>query len=185
MARKNIDFTARLEKIIKESGLENQEFAKIAKINYTTLMNYIVPGSRGRVPEWDILVKISEHSNISIDWLLTGNVPFEENVLPAPFEFGKSTEKPHRCEFCGDMSDENKKLCKKVKEVMDSEETQIADALKANIDAFHGILERERKHSEEIESLKKIIMHHEKLLDPDRFTGTGKEAGTGKKKKKI
>lgn len=145
MARKNIDFANRLEMTIKESGLDYRDFSEKAKIGYTTLMNYLVPGSRGRVPEWDQLVKISEFTKKSIDWLLTGKEPHVAVTTP-------------QCPLCGDMTEETKDLCKKVKEIIESKNIAFASALKTVVTVFDQYQYEGKEKREPIRKLKQNIL---------------------------
>jgi transcriptional regulator with XRE-family HTH domain len=73
MAAKNIEFTERLRKLIKEElKMSNNAFADMAGIGHSTIGNYFNKQNYGRVPEWDQLLKISKASGKTVDWLLTG-----------------------------------------------------------------------------------------------------------------
>ena len=81
MAAKNSEFTDRLEQVVEKSGLSNPAFAGKAGITYSTFMGYLGRSYRGKVPEWDQLVKIAGAGNVSVDWLLTGeNFVTEEEL---------------------------------------------------------------------------------------------------------
>lgn len=79
MASKNKEFTERLLQAIADTGLDKPAFAEKSKVGYSTLMTYFRRVNYGRVPEWDQLVKISEASGKTIDWLLTGKEPPQAN----------------------------------------------------------------------------------------------------------
>jgi len=116
MATKNLDFTDKLEKLLSDMEVDKKIFCKNAKINYSTFMTYLAPGSRGRVPEWDQLVKIAKALEKTIDWLLTGIDPTNNT--------------------CSVKCDEKlRRLCARVKKVMEPDDG-FSKALKANIYAF-------------------------------------------------
>ena len=75
IAQRNPEFTARLLSQVDSSGLNSKRFAEAAGIKYSTLNTYLRGDKNGRVPEWDILVKISVFTKCSTDWLLTGKNP--------------------------------------------------------------------------------------------------------------
>lgn len=124
-------------------------------MGYTTLMNYLIPKNLGRVPEWDQLVKISNVSNISIDWLLTGKGTANQ---------GCSAE---RC------SEEVQRACTTLREIMISDVPVVKDALISNLAAFQHSIKQEQR-----------IKYLEEMIKPGTFTGTGEAASssTGRKK---
>ena len=72
----NLAFSKRLFELWKLLRITQKEFAKAINISENAAGNYL---RKGRVPEWDILVRISTYFDKSIDWLLTG----EDNGLEA------------------------------------------------------------------------------------------------------
>ena len=72
MADKNPQFGSRLKSAIKSSGLKQVQLAEKINVTATSISYY---AKHGRVPEWDILVKIADLLGVSTDWLLTGKGP--------------------------------------------------------------------------------------------------------------
>ncbi|MCT4507555.1 MAG: helix-turn-helix domain-containing protein [Tepidibacter sp.] len=62
-------FGARLKDAIKKSNYTQKEISEIIQINQDTVTNYIKEKS---YPKIDILLKLSNITNVSTDWLLTG-----------------------------------------------------------------------------------------------------------------
>ncbi len=60
-------FSSRLFGVVKNAGLNNKQFAEIINISANAATNYL---KKGRLPEPDILVRISIQFEKSIDWLL-------------------------------------------------------------------------------------------------------------------
>ena len=157
MAGKNKEFTYRLKKAIADTKLSNHEFAEKEKLGYSTLMNYLNPNNIGKVPEWDQLVKISKTANKSIDWLLTGEEMKDEG-----------------CEVkCGEHIME---LCKKVKDVVESE-THWGASLEANIHSFKAGLDGD-KEREEIKKDMNALKKSNAVLSSE-----SPQKNTGKKKR--
>jgi len=75
MADKNPDFSTRLSEIVlNELKMNKQEFAELVGIHINSVTNYL---ERGVVPEWHILLKISEATKKSVDFLLRGSAAQE------------------------------------------------------------------------------------------------------------
>ena len=69
---KNQGFTNRINDLAGEKKWgKNTIFAE--KVNISTKLAHDILS--GQVPKWEILIKISEAFNKSIDWLLTGKEP--------------------------------------------------------------------------------------------------------------
>jgi len=132
------------------------------------------------LPESNQLLIIHEITDISIDWLLMGASPYVvHRVTDDMPPYNEPTEQ--RCKFCGDMSDEVKDLCRKVKNIMESGHPSAVPALLSNITAFEDSV----KQAERIRKLEEKMRHYDKLLDPPRAAGTGRAAGIGTRKKKT
>ncbi len=168
MASKNLEFTIRLKKTIKEMGLKPPAFALKAEMKYPTLMNYLKKGAEGHVPEWDQLVKISDASGKSIDWLLTGKMP--------------ETDARHPCAGLEEH-------CPKIKNILLSNHSVITAAFLANIAAFDHSINKEKEQDEkirtqgrDIKSLKDEVKNLNKALSKGQLTGTDQAASssTGK-----
>jgi hypothetical protein len=164
MAMKNPEFTERLKKAIAGTGLNNPAFAEKAKINYRSLMGYLMPGTVGHVPEWDQLVKISDASGRSIDWLLTGKDP---------------------ADFTCDWPEPIRNACKTVRKILESDDAETAVALSNNITAFAKSLKNHEENKalrNDVEALKQEILTLKKLNGLGLSTGTDQAASlsTGK-----
>ncbi|MBN1545733.1 MAG: helix-turn-helix transcriptional regulator [Syntrophaceae bacterium] len=175
MASKNIDFTQRLKKAIKNSGLKNREFAEKAGIGYTTLMNYLVPKGLGRVPEWDQLVKISNALGESIDWLIKGIQP---DTIPQAVE-----------ESVTQWSDEVQTACRQVKGILLSNHPIVKPMLLLNLAAYHHYVQTDKPHrkndklrDEEIRKLRGRLEFLEEWHKAGGDTGTdvATSSSTGK-----
>ena len=69
MAEKNQQFSERLKTAVNTCGVSQVDLSNELNIDKGSLNRYL---NQGRVPEWHILVKLSDRLNISCDWLLTG-----------------------------------------------------------------------------------------------------------------
>lgn len=78
-------FENRLAKIIKDSGLSQKEFAKKIGVTEQGLGNYL----NGRIPKADVLIRIKQMFNLSIDWLLTGSEAIPDETDPYILEIQK------------------------------------------------------------------------------------------------
>lgn len=83
MAETNQKFSARLRGLLKDHGMTQKALAEELGVRAATINSYC---KSGRVPEWNILIKIARLMNVSCDWLLTG----EGHAVSAPKTFGLS-----------------------------------------------------------------------------------------------
>jgi len=123
-------------------------------------------------PNFDAIIKICEVFDCSFDWLLTGKDHRSDTYPTAP-DHSKSeiNGKPN---FCGDdWSDEEIKYCRQLKRILDSDNEIIKSAIRSNLDAFEYSVIKEKESKDDIEELKKRILHLEGLNDPAGYrTGT-------------
>ena len=140
------------------------------------------------LPDGARLLAIRDKFGISIDWLLTDQGPMQA-AIPAVCEqtepYGAS---PHRCAFCGDMTDEIKDLCRRLKTIIESGHKTAVPALISNLAAFEDSVKQSEeieKQKQEIDTLKKTVRHHSKLLDSGHHAGSGRAAGAGIRKGKM
>lgn len=176
-------FSKRLKDLIKSRlKISQKTFSDIVGVseNYLSMVLNEKSG-----PSADMIAGIYLHYNDYLEWLLTGDETRTAllKATEAMPRYGDAGD--HRCEFCGDMPDEIKKLCKTLKEIVDSKHPVIVPALLSNLEAFKYSVDKERKQDDDIQKLKDKVRHLEKLLDPDRVTGTGRAAGIGTRKKKT
>ena len=80
-AKQNQGLSQRIATLLASTGLETRaERADLLGVHPGTLDNYL----RGRVPEWDILLRIADTLGCTVDWLLTGRI--YESVPDEPVE---------------------------------------------------------------------------------------------------
>lgn len=65
-----LEIGKRIKKLIKDKGITQTEFCKLAEISRNTLTNYI---AGERLPETKIIYKIAKELNTTIEHILTGN----------------------------------------------------------------------------------------------------------------
>lgn len=121
---------------------------------------------------------------VSIDWLLTGSDPtpvmsYEIRETGSPYVSSPP------CPYCSGMTDEMKRLCNTLKDIIDSKHPVIVPALLSNLEAFKHSVDKERKQDEDIDKLKREVRHLKTLMSADMVTGTGRAAGAGMQKKKM
>ena len=101
-------------------------------------------------PSADMLAGLFLHHSEHLEWLLTGK-EIAPGLLAEPrAEYGAGDQ---HCEFCGDMTDEIKDLCKKVKAIVESKHPTAVPALLSNIAAFEDSV----KQTERIDNLEKEV----------------------------
>ena len=171
-------FSKRLKELI-ELRLKITQKAFADRIGVTeSYLSMVLNENSG--PSADMIAGLYLHCNEYLTWLMTGIEAQEPSRVIAEFQTAYGGE-GHKCKFCGDMSDEIKDLCKKVKGIIESDEKVIVDALKSNIEAFRYSVSQ----ADEIRKLKETVNHHTKLLQADTDSGTGKDASTGTRRKKM
>jgi uncharacterized protein YihD (DUF1040 family) len=118
--------------------------------------------------------------DISIDWLLIGkgSIRTDSSIIKEDLA-GYNQQENWGCGW----SDEIKKLCHQVKEIMESDHPTIPKALDSNIASFHYSLRKEAEQQENIKKLTRKIRHLEKQQGDGASTGieTADDAGTNKK----
>jgi len=60
----------RIEQIMIENSLNQEKFARLLDVTQPAVSNYL----KGRIPPPQVLLRISELSGKSIEWILTGSV---------------------------------------------------------------------------------------------------------------
>jgi len=81
----------RIDKVIKNSNLSQKDFAEKIGISEQAIGNYI---NNRRFPKAEILLKMKQTFNVSVDWLLTGKNDTEKkdtNQVSEPREVYKAT----------------------------------------------------------------------------------------------
>jgi hypothetical protein len=172
-------FSKRLEFLIK-SRLKISQKAFADKIGVAeNYLSMVLNEKSG--PSADMISGIYLHYNECLEWLLTGS----ETRIAAP---GTAEAMPefvhegvHPCKFCGEMTEDIKALCERVKKIIESRHRSAVPALLSNITAFEDSV----KQDEDLRNLKEKVRHLEKLSQSDPVTGTGRAAGAGIKKKKM
>lgn len=79
--KRNPEFSRRLFGLWQKLGITQKEFARDLHISENAAGNYL---RKGRVPEWDILVRIADYFKRSIDWLLCSEEPGREAAKQLP-----------------------------------------------------------------------------------------------------
>ena len=190
MSRKKIDLHLNFKEILRriqtvkdeiyqEKKTGNKKWANLVGISESLVsqLHPKKPRKEIKEPSLEYVTAVARVTEKPYEWYLYGEK--EPHSIHEPITYNKPEE--HHCKFCGDMTDEIKALCKKVKEIMESGHTIAVKALESNIDAFEDSV----KQAKEIEKLKETVLHHSKLLDPARVTGTGRAAGAVMRKKKM
>lgn len=62
-------FSNRLKELRKKAGISQKELAETVGVSYASLSSY-ENGSGGKIPSMEIVIKIADYFNVSIDWLL-------------------------------------------------------------------------------------------------------------------
>jgi transcriptional regulator with XRE-family HTH domain len=131
MADSNFEFSSRLKKAIQGAGITQKTLAKELCIEQGTISRYV---SQGRVPEWDILVKLADRLSVSCDWLLTGTDPSSRAEKPP----GTGPMDPDQVGQ-GSLTVREEELLVKALEVLRAGkmEGSFDKALKSSIEALH------------------------------------------------
>jgi len=92
MAKASSEFSKRLKNLMKNKGLATQrELARGLDVSEIAVSNYV---TKGRVPEWDVLVRMADYFGVTTDWLLTGRDPCEAaDNRPPPRRFPHITKR--------------------------------------------------------------------------------------------
>jgi transcriptional regulator with XRE-family HTH domain len=83
------DVSARLQELIRKSGLKQYQFAEKCQITAAALSTYL---NKERVPESAILARIADFSNTSMEWILTGK-SVNEQIMEKGDEFKEQVMK--------------------------------------------------------------------------------------------
>lgn len=138
MADINLEFSSRLREAIKKAGLSQKALARMIGVREVTISKYV---KHGGVPEWNILVKISQSLNVSCDWLLTGQEPCTGSLaLPAGKDY---VDLPAWNQ--APLDDEERELMGCALDVLRSGDKlpNVATALKTNIKSLRDTVERD------------------------------------------
>jgi transcriptional regulator with XRE-family HTH domain len=107
-------------------------------------------------PSLDTLYKICNTFDVTFDWLLINT---NHNKIPhvADDMASYNKQEKHQCPLCGDMTDEEKELCKKVKDILKSRNAGFASSLKTVIAAFEQCGYRGKEKRAPLQKLHKEI----------------------------
>jgi len=134
-----------LRKRIQGLAGENEAaFAKKAGISDQAFRKYL----RGSVPGGENILKIARAGNCSTDWLLTGEE--KGNYI--------------KCKLPPEAGD----ICDMLKEIFNSPDTQIHDALHTNLVAFKNSTQKDKK----IENLEKKVDYLMEIYDRKKQSDT-------------
>jgi predicted transcriptional regulator len=79
MYSSNESISKRINKIMFDLGINQQQLAKILNITQPAVSKYL----KGRIPPPNILLQLSKLSGMTIEWILTGNteVPLRSDMV--------------------------------------------------------------------------------------------------------
>ena len=69
--KNQLQFKKQLQKLMENGGLNQQELAQLLGVSQPAISLYL----RGRIPPAEILMKMAQLGNTTVDWLLTGKAP--------------------------------------------------------------------------------------------------------------
>lgn len=72
MYNTNLEISKRINKIMFDLGMNQNQLAKMLNISQPAVSKYL----KGRIPPPDILLQLSRLSGNSIEWLLTGKIDY-------------------------------------------------------------------------------------------------------------
>lgn len=75
----------RIRDLMKLNNVYRQELCRDLKISTAQYDSW---GKRNKIPSWEVLIKISEKFNVTIDYLLTGRKLFENTEQEAIYNQG-------------------------------------------------------------------------------------------------
>jgi len=73
----SVEFGDRLKQALKKAGYTQAKATETLELSKNAITNYVA----GRIPEAAILNKLSKLCNVSMEWLLTGEEPIQEESL--------------------------------------------------------------------------------------------------------
>jgi hypothetical protein len=173
---KKIDLQLEFNKIrerieIDKAPYKPGKWAQLIGVSKTLVSN-IHGRSKRQNPSLPYVFAVSRFTEKPIEWYLYGS------RAPAVMLAEPLTRYEGSCSFCGSMTEDVKDLCKKIKDIVESEHQTVMTALIMSIEACH-------KQLDDIRKLTELAEHRRKLLDPDIRTGTGKDTRTGSRKKTM
>ena len=116
-------------------------------------------------PSLETLFLICDKFDVSIDWLLTGKEPRDTASMS---QYAVNEEQTHdaggvpHCPFCGEMTEEVKEICKKVKEITECDNVLFASLLKTIIAFFDQYKYEGKEKREPLRKLKQKILSFSK-----------------------
>lgn len=73
----SVEFGKRLKKALKKAGYSQAKATEKLELSKNAITNYVA----GRIPEAAILHNLAKLCNVSMEWLLTGEEPIQEEYL--------------------------------------------------------------------------------------------------------
>jgi len=141
---KNNLFVNNINKIVDANGGKSV-FAEAIDVSYDAVRQWCIGEN---LPDGKRLLAIHEKFHVSIDWLLTGN--------------------EHGEEFMCDWPPVAIEACQRVKNILDSGNKIVIDALYTNLAAF----EENISLKEDVDDLKKEMKYIRKIIKKGQRTGT-------------
>jgi hypothetical protein len=188
MSRKKIDLHLNIKEILgrieavkdeiypeKKTGNKNWAILVGVSESLVSQLHPRKPRNEIKEPSLEYITVVALATRRPYEWYLRGDkaaLNIHEQRIPWRKDL---------CPFCGDMPDDIKALCKRVKDIMESGHRSAVPALLSNITAFEDSVEQD----EDLRKLKEKVRHHEKLLSSDTLAGTGRAAGAGMRKRKT
>jgi transcriptional regulator with XRE-family HTH domain len=147
------EFHCNINAMVEQESGNMRTFAKKISVDPDTVRSWCIGET---LPNGKQLLKIHQIFKISLDWLLTGKRPGEEEIP-------------------NDWSPEVKKACETMKKIMESGDAAIITALTTNLAAFEISVDRKSDNDDlrkDLDTVKKEIRHLKKLSEKGRLTGS-------------
>jgi DNA-binding XRE family transcriptional regulator len=176
---KKIELGLNFSEIRKRIEIDMSQFkagvwAKKIGVKTNSISN--IHGKKGKAnPSLEYVVAVARITGKPIEWYLDGD------KAALSIHEQRTHCRKDLCKFCGDMTEDIKALCERVKNIMESGHRSAVPALLSNITAFEDSVEQ----AEDLRKLKETVRHLEKLSSSDQHTGTTRAAGAGMRKKKM
>ena len=156
---KKIDLSLNFDEIRKRIEIDKSqykpgEWAKLIGLSKQNISN--IHGKAGKYePSLQYIIAVARATGKPVEWYLYGEKA-SLRIQEPPDSYDK--RKARHCEFCGNMSEEVKELCKKVKEIIESKNIVFASVLKTIIAVFDQYKYEGKEKREPLRKLKQKIL---------------------------